>query len=228
MPKQSRSSSRSKTPKRNFGSRNYSDRKFASKVRTVVREQVAEKKRVYHEWLNAEFDWNGHRQYLDTIPQGSGEGERIGRVVTPHSFSGRFELVNSSNTYVYRATWTAFLVQDLQTVGDAHATVAEILSNVGTQLAPMGHINIANKGRFKIIRRWEGVLGTANGADPSILYLNVYHKFRKGEVKNIRYNGTASTDIEANSLMFVLVSSEDPANNICYASGVGRLWYTDV
>lgn len=227
MPKQSRSSSRSKTPKRNFGSRNFSDRKFASKVRTVVREQVAEKKRSYHEWNNAEFDWNGHRQYLDTIPQGSGEGERIGRVVTPYSFSGRFELLNASGDTNRRATWTAFLVQDLQTVGDAHATVAEILSNVGSSLAPMGHINIANKGRFKIIRRWEGVLGI-NTMENSIQYLNIFHKFRKGEIKNIRYNGTASTDIEANSLMFVLLSSEDPVNNICFASGVGRLWYTDV
>jgi len=227
MPKQSRSSSRSKTPKRNFGSRNFSDRKFANKVRQVVRDNVAEKKRTHVTWTNAEVDWNGHRQYLDAMAQGTNEGERIGRMVTPHSFVGRFELLNSAASSAYRQVWTAFLVQDLQTVGDTHAAVSEIISGVGTAGAPMGLVNLANKGRFKIIRRWEGSIGHA-ALESSVQYLSVYHKFRKGEVKNIRYNGTASTDIEANSLMMVFVTSANPADDLIYVTGEARLWYTDV
>lgn len=174
---------------------------------------------------NGEFDWDGRREILDRIAQGSDEGQRIGRQITPHSVVARLEIVTATGSSTSRATWTMFLVQDLQQVGDAHASVSEIISDIGTQNAPMGLINVNNKGRFKIHRRWQGVLNQ-NTVDGSVKYLNIYHKFRKP--RNIRYNGSATTDIEANGLMLVLVSSEDPANNTCYVSGNIRLWYTDV
>jgi len=174
---------------------------------------------------NGEFDWSGRREILDRIAQGVGEGQRIGRVITPHSVVARLEIINSLGASTARETWTMFLVQDLQQVGDAHAQVSEMLSDIGTQNAPMGLVNINNKGRFKIHRRWQGCLMNNTDAG-SIKYLTFYHKFRKP--RNIRYNGPADTDIEAGGLMLVLISSADPTINACYVSGNIRLWYTDV
>lgn len=175
---------------------------------------------------NGEFDWSGRREILDRVAQGVGEGQRVGRVITPHSVVARLEILTTQSASTNRETWTMFLVQDLQQVGDAHAQVSEILSDIGTQNAPMGLINVNNKGRFKIYRRWQGHLVASTSGDGSIRYLNIYHKFRKP--RNIRYNGPLDTDIEAGGLMLVLISSADPANNNCYVSGNIRLWYTDV
>jgi len=199
-------------------------RRFGARVQRVVR-NFAERKRVLMTWSDQEFDWDGHRKYLDEIAQGAGEDQRIGRMVTPHSFNARLELTNTEATQTDSHTWTAFLVQDLQVVGDAHATVTEIINGIGTPRAPMGIMNVNNKGRFKILRRWQGVLANTTSGSP-IKYLNLYYKFRKP--KKIRYNGALASDIEANSLMFVLVSGADPAYNSCYCNGFGRLWYTDV
>jgi len=216
--------------RRRFGSRRPKRRRFARKrssfKRRVTRtiRSVAEKKRYNISLLNNEFDWNGRREYLDAIAQGTDEGQRIGRIVTPHAVTARLELLNSRAEATQRATWTVFLVQDYQTVGDAHASVAEIISDIGTTTAPMGLINVNNKGRFKIIRRWQGVLNQEVQSG-SVKYLTIYHRFK---AKNLRYNGPLATDIEANSLMLVFVASTDPANNTCYVSGNIRFWYTDV
>lgn len=200
-------------------------RRFVGRVRRAVRNSIAEKKRVNYSLNNNEFDWDGLRVILDRIPQSTDEGGRVGRIVTPHAVAARLELINGVSSTAARSTWTVFLVQDLQQVGDTHATVAEIISDIGTDTAPMGLINVNNKGRFKIHRRWQGTL--MHSSQPgSIKYLQFYHKFRKP--RSIRYNGVLNTDIEANGLMLVFVSSGDPASDQCFVSGNVRLWYTDV
>lgn len=216
--------------RRNYGRRKSfrrrrGGRRFGTRVRRVVR-GFAERKRYLMTWATEEFDYDGHRKYLSLIAQGANEGERIGRMVTPHSFNARIQLTNIMTASAANvATWTALLVLDKQQVGDTPAAVSEILSNMGSTSAPMSMINVANKGRFKIIRRWQGTLYATTGQG-NTAHLNIYHKFRKPA--NMRYNGTASTDIEANGLQFILISNRPGTDNACYATGVGRLWYTDV
>lgn len=199
-------------------------RSFSRRVRRVVR-AYAEKKRINYSLANNEFDWDGLRVILDRIPQGPGEGERIGRIVQPYAVTARLEILSSREEPSQRTSWTIFLVQDLQQVGDAHAAVSEIISDIGTATAPMGLINVNNKGRFKILRRWQGTLVQETEVG-SIKYLHFYQKLRNA--KNVRYNGTLNTDIEANGLMLVFVSSGNPTNNVTYVSGNVRFWYTDV
>jgi len=200
--------------------------RFRARVVRTIR-SVAEKKRIFITTTGSEADYDGHRIYLDAIPQGSGEGERVGRMVTPHALTAKVKIYTTSTSgSSTNIAWTAFIVQDLQTVGDAHANVSEILSGIGTTTAPMGLMNANNKGRFKILRRWQGVLGYSAGGGPSAKMLDIYHKFRKP--KNIRYNGSASTDIEANSLMFVVVSDRAPTEDLLYYAGNFRFWYSDV
>jgi len=199
--------------------------RFRSRVVRAVR-SFAERKRITLTATAAEFDNTGHRVYLDQIAQGSGEGERVGRMITPYSLTAKVKIYNVGTTSSAPAAWSVFLVQDMQTVGDAHASVSEILSENGTALAPMGLMNVANKGRFKILRRWQGILGYSSSGVSAQRYLDIYYKFKK--VKNIRYNGSASTDIEANSLMLVFISDKDPTDNLTYYTGQFRMWYSDV
>jgi len=229
MPKSSRARSfgrKSGWTKKGSRSRS-SGSGFAARVRNVVRNGLAERKRNTLTESASEVDWDGRRIYLDEIKQGTDEGQRIGRIVTPHSFVGKFMLKNTGTASTNRYTWTAYLVQDKQTVGDAHAAVSEITSNVGTALAPMGLLNIHNKGRFTIFRRWQGSLSYSSDHS-SVQYINLYHKFNSKNTENFRYNGTGSADIEAGSMMLVWITSADPADNTISITGVHRLWYTDV
>lgn len=200
---------------------------FAARVRSVVRNGLAERKRNTLTETASEVDWTGRRIFLDEIAQGADEGQRIGRIVTPHSFVAKFKIINSQAASATNVAWTCYLVQDKQTVGDSHAAVSEITSNNGTVLAPMGLLNIHNKGRFTIFRRWEGILNQSS-LEGSRTYLNLYHKFSPKNTENMRYNGAAATDIEAGSLMLVWISDQDPAANTMLITGVHRLWYTDV
>jgi len=214
------------------GKKVYRKRKGTTVQQVVkVLRGVAEKKRCLIDIDDAgsarEVDFSGHRFYLDTIAQGAGEGERVGRIVTPSSFVAKVKIFNIATSSTHNnVAWTAFLVQDTQCVGDSHAAVSEIISNVGTPLAPMGLINAANKGRFRMLKRWTGMLGYSASGVSSSRYLDLYYYFSKPN--NIRYNGTASTDIEANSLMLVFVTDRDPGDNAVYVHGVARLWYSDV
>lgn len=196
--------------------------KFARAVKKIVHDRVLEKKFAYQVYTNQEMDYDGHRHYLTQVAAGTGENDRIGRHITPQYLTARLWLrATSSSTGTARAAWSVLLVQDKQQVGDAYAAATEIITDIGTANAPMGLIKDANRGRFKILRRWEGNfdISSQNGT-----YLNIYHKFN-GFVT--RYNGSASTDIESNGLMLLFVSSSAPADDNVLFNGHVRMWFTD-
>jgi len=195
---------------------------FAKAVKSVVMNKVLEKKFSYQIYTNQEMDWDGHRHYLTQVANGSGDNERVGRHITPSYLSGRIliQAQGVTSAVIYRNAWSLLLIQDKQQVGDNYATATEILTDIGTKAAPMGLIKDSNRGRFKILRRWEGTADLYN----SQTYLNIYHKFNGFVTK---YNGTAAGDIESNGLMLLFVSSADPADNSCFFTGHVRMWYTD-
>jgi len=174
---------------------------------------------------NEEITHGAYRVFLTGIAQGPGEGERIGRMIRVHGLTYHGEWRCASGSDTARSVCTMMLVQDTQTVGDAHAAVSEILSSQGTTQAPFGLININNKGRFKILFRKQVAVGVRS-ADSGLKVFDGYYKFRKQF--NVRYNGTASTDIEANDLMLVFITGNDTSEDGIYMSGEFRLWYTDM
>lgn len=194
---------------------NYYMRKFAEKKSCAV-----------GPWATEEVDYTGHRHSMCLIAQGSGEDQRIGRMITPHSFTAKIQLTNiATASSANVVTWTAVIIRDNQQVGDAIPALSDVFNSMGTTSAPMSLIQAGNKGRFSILRRWSGVLYATTGAG-NTRYLDLYHRFKKPF--NVRYNGTASTDIEANGLVFALITNRPGTDNFVYATGVGRLWYTDV
>jgi len=195
---------------------------FARAVKSVVLNKVMEKKFTYQIYTNQEMDYDGHRHYLTQIAQGTGDQERVGRHITPNYLTAKLWIrATAATTATSRSSWSVLLVQDKQQVGDAYAAATEIITDIGTANAPMGLIKDANRGRFKILRRWEGCcdISTNNG-----VYLNIYHKFNGFVTK---YNGSASTDIESNGLMLLFVSSSAPADDNVLFNGHVRMWYND-
>jgi len=195
---------------------------FARAVKSVVLNKVMEKKFTYQIYTNQEMDYDGHRHYLTQIAQGTSDQERVGRHITPNYLTAKLWIrAMSGSTSTARAAWSVLLVQDKQQVGDAYAAATEIITDIGTANAPMGLIKDANRGRFKILRRWEGCcdISTKNGE-----YLNIYHKFNGFVTK---YNGANSTDIESNGLMLLFVSSSAPADDNVLFNGHVRMWYND-
>lgn len=184
----------------------------------------AEKKRSLHNIVNEEITHGGYRVYLTNVAQGTGEGDRIGRMIRVHGITYNFEWREATGVADARSVCTMLLVQDTQTVGDAHAAVSEILSEQGTANAPFGLVQIHNKGRFKILMRKQCVVGV-RAADTGLKNYHGYYKFKKAF--NVRYNGTAATDIEANDLMMIFITGNDTAENGIYLSGCFRLWFTD-
>jgi len=220
----------SKYKKRPYRKTKRTNVSFAKRVKRVILNNVAEKKRVLHTERSAEVDWSGRRMNLSLIAQGAGEDQRIGRMVTPHSIVCKATLRNTDAVNTDRYGYQVLLVQDLQTVGDTPASVSEIISDVGTAYAHIGLLNVNNKGRFKILKRWSGNLMplSSSSTSPTFKTFDFYYKFPSRAVKNIRYNGSATTDIEANHLSLIWVTNADPANDAILLDANVRLWYSDV
>lgn len=197
---------------------------FRNKVRGAIL-SLAEKKRGLHNILNEEITHGGYRVFLTNIDQGAGEGNRIGRMIRVHAVVGNGEWREATGVADARSVCTMMLVQDTQTVGDAHAAISEIISEQGTTNAPFGLINVNNKGRFKILMRRQVTVGV-RAADTGLRTFRFYYKFKKPF--NVRYNGTLGTDIEANDLMLCFITGNDTSENGIYMSGVFRLWYSDL
>lgn len=196
---------------------------FARAVKRIVHEKVLEKKFAYQIYSDQEMDWSGHRHYLTEIAGGTGENDRIGRHITPQYLAGRVTLQNqitSGGTVSARVGWSILLVHDKQQVGDNYPAVSEVITDTGTEVAPCGMLNSANRGRFKILRRWDGT----TDYNAPIQMVNLYHKFPGFVTK---YNGSTSGDIEGNGLMLIFISGADPVNNTLLFSGHIRMWFTD-
>jgi len=203
---------------------------FVKRVKRVVLNNIAEKKRVLHTVRSGEVDWSGRRVDLTLIAQGTGEDQRIGRMVTPHSIVCKATLRNTDATSIDRYGYQILLVQDLQTVGDDPADVSEIISDVNTSYAHIGLLNVNNKGRFKILKRWSGNLMplSSSSTSPTFKTFDFYYKFPSKAIKNLRYNGPSSTDIEANHLSLIWITNADPASDAVLLDANIRLWYSDV
>lgn len=219
-----RKSTRFSTRKRSYSKRKFARRTFKKRVFGAV-QGMAEKKRFTQQVLNEEITDGGYRQFLCSIAGGAAEGQRIGRMIRVNGLVVKGVLRGTSTTATTASYVTMVLVRDTQTVGDAHAAISEIQGDTGTALAPFGLMNVANKGRFKILKRITVPVYSRN-LEGSIKKIEFYYKFRKPY--NVRYNGTADSDIEANDTFLYWISSNPTASDAIYLDCNARLWYTDL
>lgn len=136
---------------------------------------------------------------LTAIAQGDASNNRTGNSVLLRSIylRGRFEINSSvaSNTRI-----TCLLVVDKQQVADTTPSISDIVT---TDTDPDTLLNRNTAGRFKVLWRKNYTLTPASGGRPNIELVKYWKLY-----KHIRYNGTASTDLQKNGYYFVIITSE--------------------
>lgn len=158
---------------------------------------------------------NGVVNSLVSISQGDTDSGRTGNSILARTLSYRYRLeINpsvTSNTSV-----SIFIIWDKQQLGDTNPVVGDLLAS----LRPEALINLSEAGRFKILSRKNFILTPVTGGTPA-REVKGFHKF----YKHIRYNGSASSDIQKNGLYVVLIHSE--STNLPTITGTFRLGYHD-
>lgn len=147
------------------------------------------------------------------ISQGDGSSDRTGNSILVRSISiaGQVE-INSSVTSNTRCC--LLLVQDMQQVADTTPTSTDILRG---PTDPLSLLNTNTSGRFKVIKRWNFFLTPVAGGRP-------VHQFRKylKLYSHVRYNGSATTDIQKGGYYLIWVNSESvnrPTLNLVVRTG---------
>lgn len=214
-----------KYPKRTYKRKMYKPKKvFKARVANAVR-SMAEKKFNILTYVDAECDWSGRMHSYNAISQGEGQQNRISRMIQPLSVYYNFCVRNDSPTLpnIVSFIW----LRDSQQKGDQDPSPTDVLTaaNVGGPAAPNSLLNLNNVGRFSVLRRLTMRLAI-NGTDSNCRIVKGYIKLRPGH--NIRYNGTATTDIEKNGIYLLIISSGNPVDDDVKITGETRLCYTDL
>lgn len=214
-----RKSARKYTKKRSWYDKKYSAQQLAVKAWKATKYL---KGLVNSEMLHVDTSFSGTTipntgtvTHLTAISQGDTAAGRTGNSLLLRSltYRARFE-INSAVTSNTAITMIVFM--DKQQVSDTAPAPGDILTGLSTESL----LSLNTGGRFRIMMRKSYVLTPASGGRPAIeiaKYFNIQ--------KHVRYNGTASTDIQKNGLYVLLISSE--ATNVPSITGNFRIGYHD-
>lgn len=145
---------------------------------------------------NITIDSTGGLLPLSGISQGDTDSGRTGNSIFARNLFMNLNVkVNASNlsTQFVRL----ILLQDNQQISDTTPSVSDVLDSA----YPNAPLNQSTAGRFTIIRNWEFYLNTATNPGRVLKkYFKLWH--------HIRYNGTASTDIQRGGLYLLYISDQ--------------------
>lgn len=153
--------------------------------------------------------------HITDIAQGDTDQSRNGNSLLLKSINLKFQIAmnGSSAGSIVRC----LVFHDKQQVGDTSPSVSDVLDGdaVSPLLAPLNNLTV---GRFSIL--FDRMYKMGNSSDP-IKIIKMYRKC----LSHVRFNGTASTDIQKNGLYFLLVSNEP--TNVPTVSYQSRLTFID-
>lgn len=152
---------------------------------------------------------------ITALAQGDTTDQRTGNSILLRSLSYRYKIeINSSVTSNTAVLF--MLVKDTQQLSDTSPSVTDIL----TSATPESLMNLTTAGRFKILKRQIILLSPASGGSPA-KEISGYRKI----YDHVRYNGTASSDIQKNGYYVIMLSSEN--TNYPTVAGSMRIGYHD-
>lgn len=151
--------------------------------------------------------------HLTGIAQGDSEQGRTGNGILVRSIS--FKYAVQMHASAVATGFRIILLQDKQQVGDTAPTAAAILE---TTTSPWSLLQRDQAGRFKILYSRIHTL-SSNGKE--IISVEKHMKM----YSHVRYNGSASTDVQKNGLYLVCLS--DQATNTPTFGGMFRVNYHD-
>jgi len=167
---------------------------------------------------------SGTPQSLVNIAQGTGESQRVGRRCTIKKIDMKGDMVLAQN--IGSVTYSIALVLDTQTNG---AFPSGTYTDVFETDSPLSFLNLANSQRFRILKRWFGVLNQ-NAGDGSGAYQAVRRsiKFHKACNIPIEYSSTtgAITEIRTNNI-FVMWDCDAGADDAVTVAMNWRLRFSD-
>jgi len=162
----------------------------------------------------------GTVQSIFAIAQGDTQGARDGNSIRVKSIS-LLGAWHQGTTPADDTFYRMAMVQDLQTISDTAPAIADIFSSVDPRIS---FPSLTNLGRWKYL--W-----VSNLTDPDAIVATVLTQKREvqwewsGDML-VQYNGTASTDIQKNEVVFVIVSND--TDDTVDFTGVVRIGFIDV
>jgi len=161
---------------------------------------------------------------LVLIPQGVTESTRVGRKATIKSIQMKFLAQFAPGAAATAASHAfVYLVQDTQCNGAA-AAITDVLTGTNMSAAL---INLANSGRFKIIKKWKARCVSTAGATTA--YNNTVQHFEWYKKCSIPIEDSSTTgaitEIKSNNLFWftVAVGSDDTI----VITGITRVRFSD-
>lgn len=150
--------------------------------------------------------------HLTNISQGDTDSGRTGNSIFARNLMIR--IITTQHASATNTFCRFILFQDNQQLSDTPPGVSDVLSFVST-ISPL---NSGTFGRFKVLKNWYFALDS--GAQKSKIiqyYRKLWH--------HVRYNGSATTDIQKGGLYLLMLTSE--ATNVPSVAYDVRLGYHD-
>jgi len=163
---------------------------------------------------------------LALIPQGVTQSTRVGRKCTVKSIQVRAQLTDLPAAAAVAATTIyLYLMQDTQCNGAA-AGVTDVLTS--SDFA-QGMVNMANSGRFKIIKRWIMDFNSGAGVATALNRTAKHLEFYKKCSIPIEFSSTtgAITEIRSNNLFLMAGTGGGASDDTVSVTGTCRLRYSD-
>lgn len=156
----------------------------------------------------------GNVTHLTAIAQGDGVAARTGNSIYVRAVNIHGTLTFNVAASVISQTVRVAIIVDTQQIGD----IAPSLTTIYSASGPYGHLNADTVGRFKVLWTRTYILDTNNPTLKVDINIPMKH--------HVRFNGTASTDIQKGGIYFIASSSQSTANYPTF-SGESRVSYHD-
>lgn len=208
-----------------YKTKTYNVKKYKKSAMSVARKALrfskGEQKFIDTQGTAAAMAGTGVFVQLTNIGQGNTDITRQGDQIRLTSLDfNAFVKVGTSGSAL-GTNYGVYLIEDKQTNG-AELITGNLLTDTTIGDNIVTHLNLDNKFRFRILKRWKGYV---NLAGKSSAYLKFYHKFP--DSYKIRYNGTG-TDITAlSSKSLILLFMCDEATNVSTITHSTRIRFLD-
>ncbi len=158
---------------------------------------------------------------LTNMPQGNTDITRNGAQVKLTSWTFKAIVTISPSIAVDGDSITVMLIEDKQT-NQAIYTTADLLASVANLISVVSSLNLDNKFRFKVHKRWIFQLNSSSGPRK---VLKFYKKL--GNDLKLRFDGSTPSiaDLTTKSLSLLVIS--DAATNVPQITFFNRLRFVD-
>jgi len=149
--------------------------------------------------------------HITAIAQGDGINQRTGNSILVNYIYMRTQIVlnASATTSMFRL----LLIRDLQQVGDTAPALLDVLTTADCN----SFLNANNVGRFKILH---DCVYSLDNAQRKQLFFKKYIKLNQ----HVRYNGSASSDIQKGGI-YLMVLSDQTTNPVQIYNNVRINWH---